>query len=170
MRDMSEIIRDLIARTQPGSLPAAFVVEVPDQPDLPQPVRARCGTARITANSGGGAYTITETARVGGVLTALTAPDGFVGRTAYAVDDSDLWEVGDDVFYIQVPTDAAAGTFTTYIERGPEEPGPATLDTTVGFCGLLNYRVDARGRIVASQVSTGGSPATKWVDNEGHDL
>jgi len=165
--DNDATIRDLIARTRPAPLPAAFDREAAGPPHIPAPVRAKAGTAVITSNDGGGAYKVSETARAAGALAAMTAPDGFVDRTAYAVNGSEQWEVGDPVLYVQVPTDEAAGTFTTYIERGL---GPVTLDTSVTFCGLLNIRVDAAGGVVACQVSTGGSPATKWVDNRGRDV
>ena len=166
--DNDATIRDLIARTRPAPLPAAFDREAAGPPHIPAPVRAKAGTAVITSNDGGGAYKVSETARAAGALAAMTAPDGFVDRTAYAVNGADSWEVGDDVFYMQVPTDAAAGTFTTYIERGL---GPVTLDTASGhFCGLLNIRVDAAGGVVACQVSLDAAPWSKWVDNRGNDV
>jgi len=159
-------IRELIAQTRPSPLPAAFDRIVENQPELAPPTRARCGTARITANDGGGAYTITETARVAGALAKLTAPDGFVDRVAYAIDDSDSWEVDDDVFYMQVPTDAAAGTFATYIERGSakEETAGYVLDTTTyaGACGVVNLRIQD-GKVVAFSALIGG---LRWYDAE----
>jgi len=161
-------IRDLLSRMALSPMPADFDRECSGPPGLAPPARAKFGAALITANSGGGAYTITEARRSGGALAAMTAPAGFVDRVAYAVNGSEQWEVGDPVLYVQVPTDEAAGTFTTYIERGL---GPVTLDTASGhFCGLLNIRVDAAGGVVACEVATDGTPPTKWVDNRGRDL
>ncbi len=163
-------IRDLVARTLPAPLPAEFDRAVENQPELPPPMRAKFGTAVITANDGGGAYKITETARIGGALAALTASDGFVDRPAYAIDDADSWEVDDDVFYMQVPTDAAAGTFATYIERGMEESGDVVDTSSLGNspgCGIRNLRIQD-GRIVAFEkdVSDLGPPYYRWYDGK----
>lgn len=152
-------IRDLVARTLSAPLPAEFDRAVENQPELPPPTRARCGTAVITANDGSGAYKITETARVGGALAALTAPDGFVDRVAHAINDAESWEVDDDVFYEQVPTDAAAGTFATYIERGLAGD---TLDSTgLEGCWIENLRI-RDGKVIAFAKYTGA--AQIWYD------
>jgi hypothetical protein len=159
--DIEATIRDLVSRTLPTPLPAEFDRTVENQPELPQPIRAKSGTARITANDGGGAYKITETTGGEGGLAAMAAPAGFVDRVAYAIDNADSWEVDDDVFYMQVPT--AAGGFATYIERGLEGPGYLQDSTGLTGCWIENLRI-RRGKLVAFSKFTGG--AQIWYDAE----
>jgi hypothetical protein len=164
-------IRDLVSRTLPAPLPAEFDRAVENQSELPPPIRARSGTARITANDGGGAYKITETTGGAGGLAVMTAPAGFVARVAYAIDDADSWEVDDDVFYMQVPTDA--GQFTTYIERGLVT-GDVVDTYYIGNspgCGIRNLRIQG-GLVTAFEkdVSDIGPPYYRWYDGKTGEL
>jgi len=160
-----EIIRDLITATRPGPTPDKMDRRPEGERHLPQAPAPKSGMARITEVIGGGTYKVTECSSSDGSGTPMVAPAGFVDRKAFAIDGTTAWEVDDDVFYRQVPD--GSGKYVTVIER---RVGPVTLDTTVGFCGLLNIRVDKMGNIVAAQVSTGGSPASKWVDAQGRDI
>jgi len=158
--DTDATIRDLVARTLPAPLPAEFDRAVENQSELPQPIRAKSGTARITANDGGGAYKITETTGGPGGLAVMTAPAGFVDRVAYAIDEADSWEVDDDVFYVQVPTDD--GQFATYIERGLVT-GYLRDSTGLTGCWIENLRIRG-GKLVAFSKYTGA--AQIWYDAE----
>ena len=161
-------IRDLLSRMALSPMPADFDRECSGPPGLAPPARAKFGAALITANSGGGAYTITEARRSGGALAAMTAPAGFVDRVAYAVNGSEQWEVGDPVLYVQVPTDEAAGTFTTYIERGA---GEIALDTSTDLCFTGNLRITSDGRIAAVEADNPSPPPDKiWYDTEGNPI
>jgi len=109
-------IRDLQGRTILPPMPAEYDgPPAADDPPPPEP-RPIFGAAIVTANSGGGAYTITEARRTDEALAALTAPDGFVDRTAHAIGGCDDYQVDDEVLYWQVPK--SDGSYATYIERG----------------------------------------------------
>lgn len=109
-------IRDLQGRTNYAPGPPEYDRAAVADPPLPEAARPIFGAAIVTANSGGGAYTITEARRSDGALVALEAPHGFVDRVAHAIGDTTEFEVDDEVLYWQVPN--ADGSYATYIERG----------------------------------------------------
>lgn len=158
----TEQLRERVQELEAG--PTAVEFDPEGEPVLefdesaPLPVRApwtvgggdvpvRVGVAQITADAGGGMYTISEAWSNAGALELKT--NGFEAKTAYAIDDSATWAVDDYVFYIQIQK--ASGGSEYYIERGAGGPPyySALANQVAGWqCFTVLYVYDSVGKCV----------------------